>query len=65
VLKSQDPIAVALYKRYKEVNMPNLKLQDGDVESLVQFLEARAKESSMEPPAKNESGAKANSAGTR
>ena len=54
VLKSQDPIAVALFKRYKEVNMPNLKLTDPDVENLVQFLEARAKESSQAEPQKSE-----------
>ena len=42
VLKSQDPIAVALFKKYKEVNMPNLSLTEPDAENLVQFLEARA-----------------------
>ncbi len=66
VLKSQDPIAMALFKRYKEVNMPNFKLTDPDVENLVQFLEARAKEHSQsESPAKGESAVKENSSATR
>jgi protein SCO1 len=66
VLKSQDPIAVALYKKYKQVNMPNLKLDDAQAENLVQFLEARAKENThAESPENHEAATKANSSGTR
>jgi protein SCO1/2 len=66
VLKSQDPIAVALYKKYKQVNMPNLKLDDAQAENLVQFLEARAKENAHgESPENHEATTKANSSGTR
>ncbi len=64
VLKSQDAIAVALFKKYKEVNMPNLSLTEPDAENLIQFLEARAKEYSQSP-AKSDSQAKANSSGTK
>ena len=55
---------MALFKKYKEVNMPNLSLTEPDAENLVQFLEARAKEYSQSP-AKSDSTVKANSSGTR
>jgi hypothetical protein len=57
---------VALYKKYKQVNMPNLKLDDAQAENLVQFLEARAKENThAESPENHETATKANSSGTR
>ena len=66
VLKSQDPIAVALFKKYKQVNMPNLKLDDAQAENLVQFLEARAKENAHSETQENhEPAQKENSSGTR
>ena len=40
MLAKKDPIAIALYKQYKQINMPNLRLQDSEVESLITFLEA-------------------------
>jgi protein SCO1 len=39
VLAEKDPIATALYKKYKQVNMPNLRLSPTDMKELVNFLE--------------------------
>jgi protein SCO1/2 len=39
VLAEKDPTAIALFERYKQVRMPNLRLADGDVETVIKFLE--------------------------
>jgi protein SCO1/2 len=39
VLAEKDPIATALFKKYNEVNMPNLRLADVDLYTLIDFLE--------------------------
>jgi protein SCO1/2 len=41
VLASGDPIATALFDKYKRIRMPNLRLGEEDVEALVKFLEAK------------------------
>lgn len=38
MLDTKDPIAMALYDRYKHVRMPNLRLGDGDVAALIEYL---------------------------
>lgn len=38
----EDPIAIALFKKYKEVNMPNLRLADVDLQELLNFLERQS-----------------------
>ena len=38
VLAAKDPIATALYEKYKRVNMPNLRIADVDLQSLIDFL---------------------------
>lgn len=38
VLAEGDPIATALFKKYKEVQMPNLRLPTPDAESILKFL---------------------------
>jgi hypothetical protein len=43
VLNEKDPIATALYEKYKQVNMPNLRLGTEDVAVLLSFLEAQTK----------------------
>jgi len=43
VLAAKDPIATALYAKYKEVSMPNLHLNDHDTEVLIGYLEAETK----------------------
>jgi protein SCO1/2 len=41
LLAAGDPIATELFKRYKEVRMPNLRLGSSDVADLVSFLNAQ------------------------
>jgi protein SCO1 len=38
MIKAKDPIALAIFKQYREIYMPNLKLSDGEIESLLQFM---------------------------
>lgn len=38
LLKENDPIATALFKKYKEVKMPNLRLNDDEVNALIGFM---------------------------
>lgn len=40
LIRDKDPIALALFRQYKEIYMPNLKLSDGEIEDLLQFLES-------------------------
>ncbi len=48
VMAEKDPIAVALYLKYKQVNMPNLRMAEQDLSAVLKFLEAQ---SSGEPQA--------------
>ena len=41
VLDEKDPIATALYNKYQQVQMPNVRLGDQDVDALIAFLEAQ------------------------
>ena len=41
VIKEKDPIALALYKKYQQVNMPNTRLTKEDVNELVKFLQSQ------------------------
>ena len=36
-----DPIAVELFKKYKQVNMPNLRLGDPDIKALIDYLDTQ------------------------
>lgn len=38
VLAEKDPIATALFKKYKKVNMPNLRLDEDEVKLIIDFL---------------------------
>ncbi|MGC2694825.1 MAG: SCO family protein [Candidatus Angelobacter sp.] len=42
VLAEKDPIAVALFKQYKEVKMPNLRMADIDLKRVIDFLERQS-----------------------
>ena len=42
MLAEKDPIAMQLYAKYNQVRMPNLRLGDGDVETLIGYLEAQS-----------------------
>jgi len=42
LLAAGDPIATALFEKYRQVRMPNLRLTSDDVTSLVSYLETRS-----------------------
>lgn len=42
MLAQNDPIAAALFAKYKQVVMPNLRLGDGDVAALMNYIEAQS-----------------------
>ncbi|HYL15556.1 MAG TPA: SCO family protein [Terriglobales bacterium] len=42
MVTERDPIATALYNKYKQVQMPNLRLGDPDVAALIAYLEAQS-----------------------
>jgi len=52
LIAAKDPLAVELFKKYKEVNMPNLRLAQVDVDALIGFMDGQgssaAKDSSLE-----------------
>lgn len=41
LLAENDPIATALFAKYKQVVMPNLRLADGDVAAVLKYIEAQ------------------------
>jgi protein SCO1 len=41
MMAEKDPLATALFKKYKEVVMPNLRLPEEDVNSLIAYIEAQ------------------------
>lgn len=41
MLQANDPVATALYKRFNQVNMPNLSLTEKDAETLIHFINSR------------------------
>lgn len=41
MLKENDPTAIALFKRFNKVNMPNLRLTEKDAESLINYINSR------------------------
>lgn len=51
VLAEKDPIAVALFKKYNQVNMPNLRLADVDLKNLMSFLEQQSAAQQKDAPA--------------
>ena len=42
VLAAGDPIATALYNKYRKIGMPNLRLGSSDVDDLISYLATRA-----------------------
>jgi protein SCO1/2 len=42
LLAAGDPVATSLYRKYKEVRMPNLHLSSADVAGLIAYLQAQA-----------------------
>ena len=43
LIAQRDPTALALYKTYRELKMPNLRLSDVDVNALIGYLDSSAK----------------------
>ena len=41
LITEKDPIAMALFKKYKEVRMPRLGLPDEDVNTLIEYMKAQ------------------------
>lgn len=56
MLAEKDPIATALFKQYKEVRMPNLKMADVDLKNLMDFLERQSAAPNKETPGAEKSG---------
>jgi protein SCO1/2 len=44
MIAAKDPIAVALYKKYNGINMPNLRLSDVELKNLIDFLARQSAE---------------------
>lgn len=51
LLSAKDPLATALFKKYKQVRMPNLRLSNGDTSEVINFLERQSKAPSGVPAA--------------
>jgi len=41
MLEEKDPIAAALFKKYKEIRMPNLGLHEVDVATVIEYMQAQ------------------------
>jgi protein SCO1/2 len=42
MLAEKDPVATALFAKYKRVNMPNLRLNAIEVDAIVDYLKAQS-----------------------
>jgi protein SCO1 len=56
MLAEKDPVATALFKQYKEVRMPNLKMADIDLKNLMKFLESQSEAPAKEAPSAEKPG---------
>jgi protein SCO1/2 len=56
VIAEKDPIAVALYKKYNGVNMPNLRLTDAELKNLIDFLARQSVEHDKEAASAEKAG---------
>lgn len=52
MIAGKDPIALALKKRYRNLDMPNLKLNDVDVAALIEYMEVQDEVLTSAPPAR-------------
>src|SRR6185437_3489867 len=43
MLAAKDPLATLLFKKYKQVQMPNVRLGPEDVQNIIEFLEQQSK----------------------
>lgn len=49
VLANKDPIAIALYEKYNRLSMPNMRLNQEEAESLIDYIEEESQRLSGEP----------------
>jgi len=42
MLAEEDPVALALFAKYKQVNMPNLRLSSVEIDAVLNYLKAQA-----------------------
>jgi hypothetical protein len=52
MLEEKDPIATALFERYKKILMPNLRMGDLDTAAVIDYLarETAARDKAMKEP---------------
>ena len=55
MIAANDPIATALFKKYKEVRMPNLRLDQDEVKLIIDFLKDPSQSTQANDPAKAKS----------
>jgi protein SCO1 len=53
LISEHDPVATSLYNKYKQVQMPNLRLGDPDVAALLTYLETKSVARNMATEPKN------------
>jgi protein SCO1 len=63
VLAEKDPIAIALYEKYKRVNMPNLRMADVDLQNLMDFLASQSAAPDKDAPSADKPAAADKAAG--
>ena len=54
MLAEKDPIALALFAKYKEITMPNLGLNDADAHAVIDYIDQEShspKEDKIAPKA--------------
>ena len=42
LIEEKDPIAISLFKKYREIRMPRLGLPDADVKTLIEFMKTQS-----------------------
>ena len=42
MLAEKDPVALALFAKYKQVNMPNLRLRSGEIAAILNYLKTQS-----------------------
>ncbi len=63
MLAEKDPLATALFNKYKQVIMPNLRLGDSDLNELLKFLEGQSAANQKVAPGGDKIGAVQTDAG--
>jgi protein SCO1/2 len=42
MLAEKDPVAIALFAKYKQVNMPNLRLSSVEIDAVLNYLKTQS-----------------------